>query len=151
MRVIGIDPGKTGAVALDAGDESAVDDLMLLRVHSKSLVNPVKFRELLEKAAPDLIVIEHQGVRPKQGISSSGQTMFLYGGLLATCFTLGVPVEVVHAASWKRRMGLLGAGKKVSIKKAVKAFPALADRLKRQKDHNRAEALLLARFGQSLH
>lgn len=150
-KIAGIDPGKTGAIGIDAGPLSSVHDIPLVSVHSKSLVNAVALRKLLLDEGVDMVVIEHQGVRPKQGISSSGQTMFLYGGLLATVLTLGVPVEVVHAASWKRRVGLLGLDKNASIDKAVKAFPKLKDRLKRKKDHNRAEALLLARFGQTLH
>lgn len=150
-KTAGIDPGKTGAIGIDAGPASSVHDIPLLKVHSKSLVNAVALRKLLIDEAVELVVIEHQGVRPKQGISSSGQTMFLYGGLLATVLTLGVPVEIVNAAAWKRRVGLLGADKEVSRKKALKTFPKLKDKLKRKKDHNRAEALLLARFGQTLH
>ena len=150
-KTAGIDPGKTGAIGIDAGPASSVHDIPLIAVHSKSIVNAQALRKLLADEGVELIVIEHQGVRPKQGISSSGQTMFLYGGLLATCMTLGVPVEVVNAAAWKRRVGLLGADKEVSRRKAIQAFPKLSEKLKRKKDHNRAEALLLARFGQTLH
>lgn len=150
-RVVGIDPGKTGAFGTAGYKDNVVHDLPLLAVHSKALVDVVQFRAALVELDPDLIVIEHQGVRPKQGVSSSGQTMFMYGGLLATCLTLGKPVEVVNAGKWKRLAGLNGKSKEYSRKKALRHFPSLLPRLKRKKDHNRAEALLLARFGQSLH
>lgn len=150
-KVAGIDPGKTGAIGIDAGPLSSVHDIPLLKVHSKSIVNAQAMRQLLLDEGVDLIVIEHQGVRPLQGIATGGQTMFLYGGLLATALTLGVPVRIVQPKTWKHSIGLYGDDKELSRKKALKTFPRLKDRLKRKKDHNRAEALLLARHGQTLH
>lgn len=150
-RVVGIDPGLTGAVALNAGKESAVVDLPIVRVHSKGYVNAWKLRELLLSMRPDLIVVELQGVMQGQGISSSGQTMLTYGGIVATAMTVGCTLEIVAASKWKRSFDLIGCGKHASLPKALKQYPKLKDNLRRKKDHNRADALLIASWGTTVH
>jgi crossover junction endodeoxyribonuclease RuvC len=63
--------------------------------------------------------------------------------ILAACQRCAVPLALFTAAVWKRSMGL-DSSKSVSLDKARLQFPT-AD-LDRKKDHNRAEALLLAEY-----
>ena len=153
--MIGIDPGVTGAVCILPDPASRmppiVEDLPILRVNSKAYVDSLSLqRSLLVYGTPQLIVIELAGVRPKQGISSSGQTMLLFGGIVATAMTVECPLELVAPAKWKRKLGLLGHDKEASRQKALTLFPSLADYLRRKKDHNRAEALLLGAWGMTV-
>lgn len=148
--MVGIDPGLTGAIGVNGPSGTNVYDMPIVRVHSKGYVDGLALRNLLLELKPDLIVVEMQGVRPGQGISSGGQTMLVYGGIVATAMTIECTLELVAAAKWKRAMGLLGAGKELSRGKALKLYPELRHMLKRKKDHNRAEALLLAAWGHNV-
>jgi hypothetical protein len=89
--------------------------------------------------------------------SNEGKLMRTRGHVEALVWLLGWRLEVVQPATWKREFGLLrkkGLDDAVPVDKddarlkAVELFPGLADQLQRVKDHNRAESLLIARFGQ---
>lgn len=150
--MIGIDPGVAGAAAIvDHAGGADVVDLPMLRVHSKKYVDAFELRKLIEKHAPRLIVIELAGARRMQGVQSVTQTWLVYGGIVATALTTGVPIEIVSPLKWKRELGLIGATKEASRKKALRFFPALAHELRFKKHHNRAEGLLLAKWGMSVH
>lgn len=149
--IAGIDPGLTGAIAFVGKDgSSSVHDMPIIRVHSKGYVDGYALRSLLVEHAPRLIVIELAGARQMQGVKSITQTWLVYGGIVTLCLSLDCPVEIVAPAKWKRALGLLGTDKEASRAKALKLYPKLDHMLKRKKDHNRAEAVLLAKWGSSL-
>jgi crossover junction endodeoxyribonuclease RuvC len=91
-------------------------------------------------------IIEQGGVRPQNG--RIGAATFWLGlgivrGVLAAHF---IPIEVVSPAHWKRALGV-GVGKDASRLRASTIFPRFADQWSRVKDHNRAEAALIALHG----
>lgn len=59
-------------------------------------------------------------------------------------------VILVKPAVWKKALGLNKKDKDASIKKAIELFPEMESKLARKKDHDRAEALLLAYYGKKL-
>jgi hypothetical protein len=95
--IIGIDPGKTGAIAVltygaGADDELEVIDMPTIDVgvsgklrkaiHIRSLL---EFFDILQYQSPDLVVLEKVGAMPGQ----SGMFDFGYGvGVLKTILTL---------------------------------------------------------------
>lgn len=149
--VVGIDPGLTGAAAVIGPDGHSIDDLPILRVHSKGYLDSYALRNWIMQWGPRLIVIELAGSRQMQGVASISQNWLTYGGVVATAMTLDCPVEIVSPLKWKRALGLIGKDKEASRAKALKLYPTLADMLKRKMDHNRAEAVLLAHWGLSVH
>jgi crossover junction endodeoxyribonuclease RuvC len=59
-----------------------------------------------------------------------------------------IPYAEVHPATWKGRMLRdQGKGKDGSRVKALATWPHTAKELSRKKDHNRADALLMAAYG----
>ena len=122
----------------------------IVRVHSKGYVDGLVLRNLFVEYKPTLIVIEMQGVRPGQGISSSGQIMLGYGGIVSVALSMNCPVELVAAPSWKRKLGLLNKDKDACRLLMLKRFPELSHMLKRKKDHGRADGLAIADYGKSL-
>ena len=66
------------------------------------------------------------------------------GSILAACQRINAPLLLITAAVWKRAMGL-SQDKAASLDKARLLFPDAS--LDRKKDHNRAEALLIAEYG----
>ena len=58
-----------------------------------------------------------------------------------------VPYTLVAPQSWKARFGLRGPDKDQDRLCALRTVPSAAHYLERKKDHNRADALLIAVFG----
>lgn len=86
-----------------------------------------------------------------QGVVAAGRTQRSHGvieGILQCEVGVG-DLHYVVPASWKRMFGLIGGeqNKPSSTALALSFFPDLAPRLKRVKDHNRAEAVLIASYG----
>lgn len=151
--VIGIDPGAGGAVAIleDTGKLVMVFDMPAVEIVSggkaKRRVSPEMLAaELRLYAQQDAVAyIEQVGAMPGQGVSSMfafGEAFGLAKGVLAG---LGVPVQTVPPAKWKRALNL-NAGKDAARAKAAQVWPAHAGEFKRVKDDGKAEAALIARW-----
>ncbi len=90
--------------------------------------------------------IEQVGAMPGQGVSSMfafGEAFGLAKGVLAG---LGIPVQSVPPARWKRALGL-NSGKDAARAKAAATWPQQAGEFKRVKDDGKAEAALIALWG----
>lgn len=149
---LGIDPGLSGAVAIiEAGHVVCLDDLPTVQFSNariKYRVDGSLLAALLKPYAPDirLAVVERVSARP--GEAASGAFCFGYtsGCIMGVLGALGIPVTQPTPVKWKRAM-LLGSDKDLSRARAIELFPEAAVRLARKKDHDRAEALLLAYWG----
>lgn len=143
---IGIDPGlRTGAIAsidhngkfIYAYDIATEGD----RIDARALKELI-FR-LSVPGDSYAICIEHVGVRPGQGIASSGKFMRAFGAIEAVAQICCDRVEMVLPQAWKKAMGLK-ADKEESLRMARELFPDAILDLK--KHHGRAEALLIAEY-----
>jgi hypothetical protein len=152
MRVVGIDPGLSGAVAC-ARVNPATGEVIGAEVHDlpvttfvdqRTVPDPVALYDLLRVLQPDLVVLEHVEARPGRGSVSSWRFAQGFGATLAACQLAvdGPRVHLVRPSLWKAAMGL-SSDKAESLAAARSAFPSVADRLKRVRDDGRAEALLL--------
>lgn len=87
-----------------------------------------------------------------QSINSLASTFLMNGQIQGILISLaavyGVSYEIPNPQVWKRQM-MPGEArdKDAARQKAIQLFPSVAEDLKRKKDHNRAEALLLAEWG----
>jgi hypothetical protein len=141
-RILGIDPGLSGAFALLEGPS-------LTRVWDA----PVVCRELdcdetariVREARPDIAVIERVASRPDSGVASAFKFGSVYGGLRGVVAACGIPQYLVVPTVWKRHFRL-SADKEQARALAIKLWPGLGY-FSRVKDHDRAEAALLARYG----
>lgn len=153
MRIVGIDPGKTGALAHVDLDDMRVLDLVDMPVvigkAGKDEPDPRQIYDLLRAMRPDLIVIEHVQPMGKMGAASLFVFAASFGELLAAAkLSCGKDrrVTLVRPASWKAAMGL-SSGKADSLSMARNLFPDTADMLTRvTRDDGRAEALLLTEY-----
>jgi crossover junction endodeoxyribonuclease RuvC len=143
---IGIDPGlRSGAIAsidhnggfIEAYDIKADGD----KIDVKTLKEQIY--RLTVPGDAYVICIEQVGVRPGQGISSSGKFMRAFGAIEAVAALTSDRVEMVLPQAWKKAMGLK-ADKEQSLAMARTLFPAAMLNLK--KHHGKAEALLLAEY-----
>lgn len=157
MIVAGIDPGKTGALAILYPDNS-VEFFDVPRVKLKNKDVPAyadwqtTWSTALSLAGVEYAWLEDVAARPGQGVSS----MFKFGRTLgfAHAIVLGTrprpAVQFTTPAQWKAKLGLLNSSKGASREKAVNLFPGVESRLTRVKDDGRAEALLIAHYGRTL-
>ena len=150
--MIAIDPGITGAVArISQGGAYEVHDLPVMAKGKgsskvKNQVDPAGLRRLLEPYYRDweTVCIERIASMPGQGVASMFSMGDTFGCIRGVCAAMGFRVEIITPQSWKKHYKL-GKDKEVVRAKAIELFPDAP--LSRKKDHNRAEALLIANYG----
>lgn len=151
-RIVGIDPGNTGALALlDDGELTVVDDMPLITVSTKERVDEQCVIDILIEFGPvDLVLIEFTNA--VFGSSAGSAYSFGYGaGVLATAVTaLGRPWQYVKPPAWTKAMGVT-PDKDTHRQTAARLFPARAELFKRKRDDGRADAALIAEYGRRLH
>ena len=143
--ILAIDPGISGALAFyytEVPDRVSVLDMPLL----DGDVNPHALRDLINGYAADFAIIEHVSPMPKEGVSSVWRFAAAYTTARITVMLMGIPVTLVRPNMWKKALLLKSGkdGKEQSRSRAISMFPECASRFARKKDHNRAEAALLA-------
>lgn len=146
---LGIDPGLTGALALlDArGALFQVEDLPTIargKGKVRQEIDAAALARLLRPHAADieLAVVEQVSAMPGQGVASVFSLGHTLGAIVGVLQALAIPLHLVTPAQWKKAAGV-SADKDLVRAAAVRLYPAAP--LDRKKDHNRAEALLLAR------
>lgn len=144
--ILGIDPGKQGAIACVSPDYSAAMFLPMLAGHDLDLDELMMWvRNIPCLAHIRMVILEKAQPMPKQGIVSAFHYGDHYGQLKCWLRVKGWPFLEVSPAKWKQAMGLNKKSKDECIRVASQLFPHVD--LARKKDHNRAEALLLAEYG----
>lgn len=152
MIIAGIDPGKTGALAITYPDGSVqVWDVPVIKLRGKPVPAWHDWQQswaaAFDFAGVDLVVIEDVSARPGQGVTS----MFTFGRTLGFVHALtvasGASVQTVTPSVWKGKLGLLNSSKGASREKATALYPRSLGLLGRVKDDGRAEAILLAHYG----
>lgn len=152
MRIIGIDPGVSGAAALitETGAMLEIMDMPTVLANKSSNRQMVSayalaagLRDWMTQHGPCVAITENVNTMPEQGIASSGAFMKSYGIILGVVAALGISIEIVSPQRWKKHFSL-GRDKDASRELALRMFPAAPLNLK--KHHNRAEALLLAKY-----
>jgi crossover junction endodeoxyribonuclease RuvC len=141
MRVIGIDPGLTGACSLfDNGKFVTVIDLPFINGDIDGMV----LREWLEKHQPECAAVELVGAYPHFGCVSNFKLGHSLGAVKAVIAATGIRYVLMRSQKWKKFYGLYKTDKEASRRKALELFPGAAAFLTRKKDDNRAEAILIA-------
>jgi len=151
LRTLGIDPGKTGALAMITPHGHMAADTPTITMNGKKIIDERRmvevFRSIVAKK-PIFVFLEMVHAMPKQGVVSMftfGKSFGIWLGILASH---DVPYELVTPQKWKAQMlaGVEGTDNKAkSVIVAKRLFPENSGWKK--KDHNKAEALLIAEWG----
>jgi len=164
MVIVGIDPGMNGAAcafyrADHEGPEFVADaiDLPTCADNSKTQIDVAAWGRWLKRVGCAHFFIENvtpmpsrpgaDGERRSMGATSAFRFGMAIGQLRATAQTLGIPGTLVVPRVWKAYYDLVGPDKEQSRQLALELYPDAAIYLKRKKDHQRAEAILIARWG----
>lgn len=140
---VGIDPGVSGAVAVI---DTMVDVIDIYDFSSGKAL--IRLQGLPKESR---VVLEKVGAMPKQGVVSTFTFGTNFGQWIGRLEALGLRFDLVAPGKWKKEM-LDSARKKgvdpkaASLDRARRLFPQAAYLLTRKKDHNRAEALLMAEY-----
>lgn len=155
IRFIGVDPGKSGAIAVIEEDNVNVFDLN--KEYDTYLYWVNNMEDLLEPGDYHYAAVEDVCGRPGQSCQSNTTFMKLAGMAEVMSYGIGRDGFIkVKPQVWKKHFGLISKGltkterKKMSIELAKKLFPSVADQLTASKD-GRAEALLLAKYCKEMY
>ena len=152
MNIIGIDPGKSGAVALLCHDVAHVWDTPVAQDEKKtryllsSMRNKLTVR--IDGHTRVMAFLEQAHAMKGQGVTSMfafGEGYGIWQGLLAG---LQIPFEIVTPQAWKKEM-MAGRpkGKSAARIRAQELFPELEPELRLVKHDGRADSLLIAEYG----
>jgi crossover junction endodeoxyribonuclease RuvC len=152
MKVLGIDPGLSGACALlemADSDASLIDviDVPITGSGAKQSVDVIQLQEWLQRHGPRHAAVERSQAMPRQGSSSGFKYGRCTGALEATLLLCGVPLIIVEPSKWKRHFHLHGADKEGARLLTIRMFPREHRFFARRKDHNRSEAVLIGIYG----
>ncbi len=153
MKVIGIDPGLSGAIAiLEEKKVISVIEMPVMaegkknkrQLNSAQLVTIIK--ENIKVSEEVAVVVEQVNAMPGQGVTSMfnfGQT---FGAIKGVCAALNLPIFFVRPSKWKKHFELINSSKDSSRTKAIEMYPSLSNQLSKKKDVNKSDAILIARF-----
>ena len=153
MRVIGIDPGLSGAIAiLEDNKVLQIFDMPVMaegkknkrQLNSAQLANIIK--ENTQGSEEKAVVVEQVNAMPGQGVTSMfnfGQT---FGAIKGICAALNLPIFFVRPTKWTKHFELINSSKDSSRTKAIEMYPSLSNQLSKKKDVNKSDAILIARF-----
>ena len=153
MKIIGIDPGLSGAIAIL--ENNKIKELFEMPVmpegkKNKRQLNSAQLVKLLkdnfDKKEEISVVVEQVNAMPGQGVTSMfnfGQT---FGAIKGVCAALGLPIFFVRPAKWKKHFELINSSKDASRTKVIEMYPSISDKLSKKKDVNKSDAVLIARY-----
>ncbi|MEW6481719.1 MAG: hypothetical protein AB1397_01755 [bacterium] len=161
MIYIGIDPGITGAIAINDGKIKiySMPTIAILKTKNKRDYDISKIVKIIEKYKWNevFVIVEEGGVMPKEGRVSSYKTGRGLGIIEGIVSALQLPFVKVKPCTWKREMLKDCAGdnpKGKAILQAERLFPEVSlyrtERCKKP-DHNFADALLLMEYGRRIY
>ena len=153
MKIIGIDPGLSGAIAV-MHDKKVINmyDMPVMaegkknkrQLNSSQLVNIIK--DNINEDEETIVVVEQVNAMPGQGVTSMfnfGQT---FGAIKGVCAALKLPIFFVRPSKWKKHFELINSSKDASRTKVIEMYPTLSGQLAKKRDVNRSDAVLIAKF-----
>ena len=153
MKIIGIDPGVRGAIAV-MHDKKVINmyDMPVMaegkknkrQLNSSQLVNIIK--ENIYEDEETIVVVEQVNAMPGQGVTSMfnfGQT---FGAIKGVCAALKLPIFFVRPSKWKKHFELINSSKDASRTKVIEMYPTLSGQLAKKRDVNKSDAVLIAKF-----
>jgi len=156
MRVLGIDPGKFGGLAIvEDGHLKYVGPMPLTK---EMVLDSVKLREIILNHNPDVVFIEKAQAMPRQGVVSMFNYGKGYGFLLGFLDALMYEVKTVTPRTWQgffyKRVPVQGKTPKeralCMANKLYTGFTWLKSSRSKKPHDGMVDAALIATYGQLL-
>jgi crossover junction endodeoxyribonuclease RuvC len=150
-RIIGIDVGLNGAIAMMRGETlTGIFDMPTVTLDrngkAKRQISIPELIAILNDFQPEEAFIERVFARSGQGVTSVfsfGRSLGAIEGVIAA---RSIKTTLVLPQIWQKAMGVTG-GKDGARARAMELFPYNVDYFKRKKDDGRADAALIACWG----
>ena len=148
MRVIGIDPGATGAIVLlEDGVPIEWTEMPVMTVGKTTRVNASAVADFLRNTFAFHVFVEAVHSMPNQGVASSFNFGHNVGTIMGVLGALGIPHTLVMPQVWKKSAGLIGTDKDAARVRAIQLWPKWTELYKKAKGQALADAALIARHG----
>ena len=153
MKIIGIDPGLSGAIAiLENNKVLNIFEIPVMsegkknkrQLNSAQLVRLIKDNILKNEEVS--VVVEQVNAMPGQGVTSMFNFGQSFGILKGICSAMQLPMYFIRPAKWKKYFNLINSEKDASRTKAIEIFPYFSSNLAKKKDSNKADAILIASY-----
>lgn len=147
--LIGIDPGAvSGAYAIltRRGRFICVDDIPVMNKMLDAKLFASQLDQFCAATTSAHVILEQVHAFSGQGVSSSFRFGVGYGIIQGICGAFDLSVSFVRPQVWKKSLKL-DREAETSLCMARDLYPDAVPYLKRKRDHNRAEAILLAHWG----
>tara|TARA_B100001121_G_scaffold282020_1_gene275111 strand:+ start:2856 stop:3347 length:492 start_codon:yes stop_codon:yes gene_type:complete len=155
MYIIGIDPGISGAICFfENGKVIDVIDMPSMaegqknkkQVNGNQLYNEINSRLIEINSDNVSVVVEQVSAMPGQGVTSMFNFGQSFGVIKGVCSAMQIPIHFVRPTKWKKYFNLIKTSKDASRSRAIEIFPKISEKLKRKKDSNKADAILIASY-----
>ena len=155
MYIIGIDPGISGAICFF--EDGKIIDVIEMpsmsegkknkkQVNGNQLYNEIKSRLSEINQDEACVVVEHVTAMPGQGVTSMFNFGQSFGVIKGICSAMQLSIHFVRPTKWKKYFSLINTTKDASRSRAIEIFPKISEKLKRKKDSNKADAILIASY-----
>jgi Holliday junction resolvasome RuvABC endonuclease subunit len=139
VTIIGIDPGKNGAIAWIRDGKPCVEKMPDTLQDLWELIRDIPQSEQCKA------YIEAVHSSPQMGVKSAFTFGQGFGRLEMALTAAGIPFERVRPQAWQKAIGCMSGGdKNVTKRRAQELFPSLTI------THATADALLIAEYGRRL-
>lgn len=145
IYLIAIDPGKTGAMAVFDTTTGQPITLESFPLTKEGQIDFIRLNEMVMPFRGNAIAILEKIHGYGMGVTSALNYGINTGAWLGVLAANGIYATTVEARDWKKTMGL-SSDKEQSLEMAKSLYPAMSHLLKRKKDHDRAEALLIGTY-----
>ena len=155
MKIIGIDPGLSGGIAiLEDNKVKEMFDMPVMadgkknkrQINGPQIYNEISKRIINIPKNEVVVVIEQVSAMPGQGVTSMFNFGQSFGVLKGICSAMQLSMHFVRPAKWKKYFNLIKTEKDASRTKVIEIFPYISSQLSRKKDSNKADAILIASF-----
>ena len=140
MRIIGIDPGLSGGIAV-------LDDLKIFDIYdmpimsegkkNKNQLNSAQLVNIIKKNiisnGDTFLIVEQVSAMPGQGVTSMfnfGQT---FGAIKGICAALNLSIFFVRPSKWKKHFELINSSKDSSRTKVIEMYPSISNQKTKKK------------------
>lgn len=160
--ILGIDPGlgsdstSPGALAfysegpLDTPEFFTIFDLPVIGKKKQRAIDDAALADIIAPFKPTMAFIEKVHGMPAWGRGSLWRFAQSFGTVLGVLGALKIPKRGIRPQDWKKHYGLKGGDKEAARRMAMQRWPAHQTLFARVKDHNRAEAALIAAYGKKV-
>jgi crossover junction endodeoxyribonuclease RuvC len=148
MRILGIDPGATGALVLLENILPIEWTAMpTIKIGTATRVNAAALTDFIASCCCTHVYVEAVHAMPGQGVTSMFNFGHSCGTVMGVLGAMGLPHTMITPQSWKKASGLIGTDKDAARSRAIQLWPKWRELDKKGKGQALADAALIALYG----